>query len=174
VESRGAVTPLRGAERGWWRQPAWYAAAAALVLAVGLAVWNVSLRRDLDQRDTELSAQARTLTDVAAGKVVAFTVTEPNSGMSGVVVRPPNGPATLVLHGLNAPPDKTFQVWALEGNRPVSLGVFTPDASGFKVVTLDNDLHNVDAVAITLEPSPRGSLAPTSAPLLVAPVRDQT
>src|SRR5262245_25679144 len=54
VESRGTVTPLRRAGRSWWQQPGWYAAAAALVLAVGLAAWNVSLRRDLDQRDTEL------------------------------------------------------------------------------------------------------------------------
>ena len=154
----------------WWRQPAWGAVAAALVLALALGVWNVMLRRDLNETQQRLAAEQRALAVLAGeGRRFEFAATLPGAG--GIVLRPTSGPATLVVHGLPPATDTVYQVWALRGEQPASLGVFTPDEAGRRVVTLDENLSDVDAVAITVEPAPRGSRQPTRAPILVAPVR---
>ena len=171
------VPVIERRERAWWARPAWGVAAAAALVALAFGLWSVALRRDLDrtqerlaQAERQIAADEQALTALAfGGQEFRFATTLP--GAAGTVVRPRDGKALLVVQGLPRQADKTYQVWALRGDQPVSLGVFEPDESGRKVVALDHDLHNVDAVAITVEPGPRGSPLPTTQPFMVAPVR---
>ena len=168
---------IRRTDRAWWSRPAWGVAAAAVVLAAAFGIWSISLRRDLNRTEDRLAAAEQQIDAgeqalavvLGEGQEFRFAATLPGAG--GAVLRPSSGPATLVLQGLPHSPDKLYQVWALQGNQPVSLGVFNTDQSGHTVVTLDHDLQNVDAVAITLEPRPQGSRLPSGDPLLVAPLR---
>ena len=173
-------TPAHVTERrdpAWWARPAWGVAAAAALAALALGLWNVALRRDLDrseerlaQAERQIAADEQALTALAfGGQEFRFTTSPPS--VAGTVVRPAGGTAVLLVQGLPRTEDKIYQVWALRGDQPISLGVFEPDESGRKVVALDHDLQNVDAVAITLEPAPRGSPLPTSQPFMVAPLR---
>lgn len=150
--------------------PAWLAAAAVLLLAVGMGAWNIRLQRDLRARDDRLAAQERALAALAqGGQLTAFTVTGPGvGGARGTVLRPAQGQAVVALEGLARPPDgRVYQLWAMRGGQPVDLGTFTPGDDGRSVITLP-DLTGADAVAVTVEA--RRVAAPTSAPVLVAPL----
>jgi len=167
---------VRRTDKRWWRRPGWVAAAAAVVVAAALGLWALSLQRDLDStRDRLTTAEERlgveqwALAIVAAGGTqYPFSAAVPNA--AGRVLRPAAGTATLVVQGLTPTDGTTYQVWALRGGQPVSIGVFEVVDNGPIVVSLDHTLQDVDAVAITLEPGPRGSAAPTSSPVLVAPL----
>ena len=161
---------VRRGDRSWWQRPAWGAAAAALLLAAGMGAWNITLRRDLERTEQRLATEERAVALLAGeGRRVDLTARLPGAG--GTVLRGESGPAVLVVHGLPRTPDRTYQVWAIRGDQPISIGLFEPDESGRQVVTLDHDLRNVDAVAITLEPSPRGSRLPTTEPVMQASVQ---
>jgi hypothetical protein len=170
-------TPIRRPlPRAGWANAGWFATAAAVVVAAALGLWALSLRDDLDRTEERLAAaeqQLDTQRDALAaltgdGEEFRFRATLPGAG--GSVVRPEGGAAALILHGLPPVNAMTYQVWALRDGRPTSLGVFAPDPSGRTVVALNHDLRDVDVVAITLEPGPRGSPGPTSEPVLVAPL----
>lgn len=152
-----------------WQRSAWAAMAAALLLAAGMGMWNVSLRRDLTRSQRSVETNVRALDAVAAGRNVAFDSVQP--GASGVVLRPDAGSALLILTGLPTVSNQTYQVWALRDGTPISLGVFQPDHNGRRVFEIRSDLGDVDAVAITLEPGPRGSTLPTTSPILSAPLQ---
>jgi hypothetical protein len=177
--SAAPATPtiIRRTDRSWWAQPPWLLTVAAALLVAVLAGWNINLRVRLDDAEEQLASaqrqadlQAQALAAVAGrGQMIRFASSIP--GASGSVLRPEEGQATLVVDGLPLTPDKTYQVWAIRGDQPVSLGVFNPDDSGVKVFEIDHDLQDVDAVAITLEPAPSGSPLPTASPVLVAALR---
>lgn len=176
ISSLPTPLPQPPAQRAWWAGAGWAAAAAAVVVAAALGVWAISLRDDLDRTEERLtSAQQQLDTQQNAlaaltgdGEQYRFSGDLPGAG--GSVLRTQDGNVTLVVHGLPPIDDRIYQVWALKGGQPVSLGVFAPDESGRTVVPIDDDLQDADAVAITLEPGPRGSPGPTSDPLLVAPL----
>jgi anti-sigma-K factor RskA len=87
------------------------------------------------------------------------------------VLTPAQGNAAVVVQGLPRSGNQVYQIWALKDGRPTSLGVFNVDSDAPQVVPLGQDLQNVDAVAITLEPGPNGSPGPTTTPILAAPLR---
>jgi hypothetical protein len=175
-EERDSPTIIRRTERAWWARPSW-AAAAAVLIAAALALWNVSLQGELNDTEDRLASAERqvALQELAlaavAGRGQQVPLTSSLPGATGTVLRPDSGTATLVIEGLPQAQDRIYQVWAIQGDQPVSLGVFAPDDAGVKVFALDHDLHNVDAVAITLEPAPNGSARPTASPILIAPLR---
>ena len=77
----------------------------------------------------------------------------------------------LVLTASNLPappPGRTYQLWFVTAQAPVSAGLLKPDASG-RVTTLLNtpaDLPAPAALAVTLEPE-GGSVAPTGEKYLI-------
>lgn len=170
-----AIMPLpgRGATRRAWALPGWLAAAAVFAVAVGLGAWNVSLQRDLRDRDDELAAQQQALASLArGGQVVAFNVAPQLAGARGAVLRPAQGQPVVVLEGLRRPEGgAVYQLWAMQGGRPVDLGVFLPDEDGLSVIPLP-DLTGAEAVAVTVEP--RRVPQPTADPVLVAPFSSRT
>jgi anti-sigma-K factor RskA len=77
----------------------------------------------------------------------------------------PRDAMVITADGLPAlPADKIYQLWAIVGSTPISIGTFAPDASGHAqgVMSLPRDLARPDVVAVTLEPAP-GVPSPTGA-----------
>ncbi len=169
AEDRAAAAgvPLRPAAaaaraRHFWQQPGIWAAAAALLIAVGLGAWNVSLQRRLSDRDAASARQARALTALAsAARVVPLSG---SGGMQAAFAAAPDGTGSLVLASARpAPPGKVYQAWFIRpGQNPVSAGVFNDD--GVAVVPLQGSAAGAQTVAVTVEP-PGGSPQPTSQPI---------
>jgi anti-sigma-K factor RskA len=162
-----APVPLAAARRRRpWASPGIWAAAALLLLAVGLGVWNVSLRRDLDDKTNASNRQARALATLMAGAQVV-PVTGQN-GLRMLLVQNPDGSASLVLGNLPPPPaGKVYQAWFIRDGTPVGAGVFTAD--GGPVVPLQGSPAGAQLVAVTIEP-PGGSPQPTSDIIAKAPL----
>ncbi len=153
--------PAAARTRRFWQQPGIWAAAAALLIAVGLGAWNVSLQRRLSDRDATSARQARALTALASA--VRVVPLSGSGGMQAAFAAAPDGTGSLVLAGARpAPPGKVYQAWFIRAGQPVSAGVFNDD--GVAVVPLQGSAAGAQMVAVTVEP-PGGSLQPTSQPI---------
>lgn len=99
--------------------------------------------------------------------VAQVTITDPQIDASGSVrYLPDQGVILLDLERL--PPAEAgyvYQVWMIEGDTPISIGLFNPATSRFAAAGNPNDF---DALAITVEQGPLGSDLPTSDPVVVA------
>lgn len=150
------AAPSRRSNRSRWLSPALMAAAALLVVAVGLGIWNVGLQRRLDSRSTPRDQQA-VLTALASGAQVTPLTSE--NGIQAQLVRPAgNGTAYVVGTMPAPPPGKAYQAWLIHDGRPVGAGVFK--SSGFAIMPIRGDLNGAQLLAFTLEPE-QGSNAPT-------------
>ncbi len=68
-------------------------------------------------------------------------------------------------------PDRIYQLWLIGDNgKPLSAGVFAPESDGSKVVLVDRNLHGIKALAVTAEPAPNGSPAPSQTPQLTGSI----
>jgi anti-sigma-K factor RskA len=66
---------------------------------------------------------------------------------------------------------RVYELWLVPGKGdPVPAGVFVPDAAGAKVVLVDRSLAPYAVMAVTDEPAPDGSVAPTQQPQLYGSV----
>ena len=147
------------ARRLWW-QRTWSLAAAAVlaVLALGLGV-----------RDWAVSSRLASA-PVTFGLAPLAGATAQASGT--LVVLPRQNTATLVLRQLPPlPADRVYEVWLIKGNTPQPAGVFTPASDGSASVILKGSTTGYDVVAVTSEPGPQGSLAPTSPPFVGGPLK---
>jgi anti-sigma-K factor RskA len=142
---RPNVAPLRPR----WLYPVAAVAAVAACVAIGLAVWDVSLH---DQLST---ANRQALTRV------------PVSGVPGTLVVSPNGSAALLVSRIApAPAGKTYEAWILQGKKATSAGLFLArDGSAF--VPIEGKVPKGGRVAVTVEPA-GGSPQPTTTPLAVS------
>ncbi len=136
----------RPARVGWWPRFAAFAVPVLAVLVIGLVVWNVSLRGDLNSLTRNLQhAQA-----VPLGKV-------------GTVVTGPGGGATIYAKMAQAPAGKTYEAWVIHGKVAVPAGLF--QGGGTLTLKLTAAAKPGDVIAITIEPA-GGSTLPTTAPLV--------
>jgi anti-sigma-K factor RskA len=126
-------------------------AAVFALVALGLLVWNITLLAD-DGRPP--------------GTVETYAFSGP--GGSGEVIFVPHDNLVVVrLAGLaNLPAGRDYQVWAIEGGTPRSLGLLTVER-GIAVLAAIGVDRQIDAVAITVEPA-GGSPEPTTDPVLIA------
>ena len=139
------------------------AAAAALLLVAVLAgaliattIRLADVSSDLDQEREQLIA----LVEEQGG----ITLDDPAGESVGAMLPTQEGGIFLV-HGLeDAPDERTYQVWLIEGGQPTSAGTFDP-SDGVGTLETDRSLEGVEAVAVTVEPE-GGSPAPTSDPVL--------
>jgi anti-sigma-K factor RskA len=142
----------RARERGPRFSISWAVAAAFGVIALGLAVWNVSLLSDDD-----------------AGPVGPTEYAFAGTGGAGEVTRVPGSNLVVVeLRDLqNLAADQDYQVWAIAGGEPQSLGVLRVQ-DGVAILA-GEATGSIEAVAVTIEPA-GGSPLPTSDPILTAPL----
>jgi anti-sigma-K factor RskA len=169
--ARSAVTrpyAAQTARRGWldWLSPqvARPLAVAAVVAALVVGAWGVSLQSQLAQRDRALRAVASA---IAAGET-AFRV-EGDAGR-GYVVETPGQGAALVVANLGAlQADQLYELWLLDAaGTPVAVGTFRPEGSEIQVVEVERDLSGYTTFAVTVEAKRMD--APSGAPVMAGAI----
>jgi hypothetical protein len=170
----------------------WLATAASLALAAGLTLYTSQLRTRLamledELRDTRARADAAELRTVdaqrtAAGAQSAVAVlTAPDVARVDLAGQAPAPRASarafwsrsrgLVFTAANLPPipaGRTYQLWVVTAQAPLSAGLLTPDAQGSVSQTFSTppDIPQPIAMAVTIEPA-GGVPAPTGERYLI-------
>lgn len=138
-----------------------FAAAAALVIALGLGGWVVNLRHNQAQvASGALEAQL-----LAAPDLKVVTTPMKNGGVASFRYSRSLDKAMFVGEGLTAPEQgKAYQLWTIKGPAAVPDRLFAGGQA--QKAWLDGDIQDADGAAVTLEPS-GGSKTPT-APILAS------
>lgn len=156
--------------RGGMHVPA-LAAAVALLVLFGLAVWSLSLQRQLSdvkhqqslargQQPGFLSASQAALTLLASQHTVTSQLDPSQSAKaSGGVIWNPNEKKCVVLVQQLAPPpaNAEYHIWFTSGSNRWDGGALTPDGSGaaFKVIDMSRwDVGEGYHIAIVLQATP--------------------
>jgi anti-sigma-K factor RskA len=79
-----------------------------------------------------------------------------------------DGVALVDFRGMPALADaKVYELWLIpKGGNPEPVTVFVPDSNGAKMVLVNRSLAGYAVMAVTREPGPEGSPAPTQQPQL--------
>jgi len=150
----------------------WLAAAACLILALGLGSAYLRERAARDRASTALAARdslvATLLSPDAATAALAATGQAPSARLFWSPSQ--RRVVMAVFHLQPAPAGRTYQLWAIAQGKPVSLGTFNTAADGRVVstMTLPPGL-TFEVTAVTEEPA-GGSPQPTQTPFLVGKV----
>jgi len=183
-EPRVPATPSAPdrSRRSWWGALGWIAAAAVVLLAIGLLRQNSSLARDLASLRAKYGDQESKLQQ--ANEIVA-TLLDPESKRVELVAagsKPqPRGKAiyqrrnrSLIFFASNLPPlpaEKIYELWLFpaSGGAPIAAGLFKPDAHGSATVVNPPLPEGVEAknFAVTLEPESGSHEAPRGTPVIV-------
>jgi anti-sigma-K factor RskA len=179
------VAPERPA-RISWLNPGWLTATALLALTVGLGAYTAALRqrigglevqlRDaivrLDRSERGAEAATRALSSTQLRMAV---LTAPDLARVDLTGQAPAPRAAgrafwsrtrgLVFAASSLPPlpaGRTYQLWVVTANRPISAGLIRPDDNGSVTASFDTppDIPAPVAIAVTLEPD-GGVPAPT-------------
>lgn len=145
---------VRRRSLAWSRLAGWLAAAALFLTTLGLGVWNVTLRQELQalQPATPLSG------------VLLATADAPGA-QGSLAVRPGSG-ATLSVANLPPPQaGQVFEAWVIDPQGPHPAGTFVTTPDGHGLVGLSQPPRPGEVVAVTTEPSP-GRAAPSGKILL--------
>jgi anti-sigma-K factor RskA len=162
-DERSNVVPFP--RRRWAFPVAAAAAVAAGIAAVGLAFWAADLSQQLDDERAESETSAAALTALSqADDLIAL------EGANGVLaVDNDSGKAWLVLQGLDeAPAEKTYEAWVIEGETPVAAGLFSGGGDS-TVVELTAPVSEGAIVAVTVEAA-GGVDQPTQQPIITGEV----
>lgn len=149
------------AHRRWTRAAVALAASVALIVAVGWGVGNLLA----EPGPVTALAEIRAASD-------AQTAEGPSPGGGEAVLHWSEsvGKVVLVVDGLpDIPDDRTFELWYVRGETPISAGTFDVDGHTATAL-LAGALEPGDTVAVTVEAaggSPTG--APTTMPILAVP-----
>ncbi len=140
-----------------FRSPVWGWAAAACFALVALALWMGGGRGG----------------DLAGARVVELARTEAGAAelKARAICDPATGSAILLFENYRAPEGRVFELWALRGGTPASLGLLRADAAGRAEVRLHGlaEPGAIDGFAVSLEPAggaPKGG--PPTGPVVSA------
>jgi anti-sigma-K factor RskA len=149
-------------------------ASAALAIAAALAIFFGIEVHALDHRIGTLTTNIETSSTRAIATAAMLQpgsrqipLKEANGHQLGVIVLLPSGQGVMTALDMRAlPANQTYQLWAITGGTPVSLGLLgsRPGVTLFRV----ND-HGVFDLAVTVEPA-GGTPRPTHPPIAVASV----
>jgi len=136
----------------------WLPLAAAIVIAVGAALYVARLQRQMGELQARFD-QAQSTTAVLAAPDLA------RIDLQGQPVAPDararalwSRSRGLVFTAANLPPapaGKAYQVWVVTAQAPISAGLLTPDSNGVgtQYYMTPADIAPPVAVAVTLEPA---------------------
>jgi hypothetical protein len=148
--------PMRKPASFWSRATPWAAAAAILLLlSAGLLIWNLRLREQI--------------ATAPVAETIALAPTDAAPGAGGEVTYLPQD-RLFMLDVRDLPPlepDQVYEVWLIGGEGPVPAGTFDQPTDQHAIVA-DRELY--DTLAITAEPGPLGSEAPTGEIVATAPL----
>ncbi|HLI57322.1 MAG TPA: anti-sigma factor [Actinomycetota bacterium] len=155
----GAGTGRVPSRREWWQVPAAVLAAAVIVVLGGV---SISLSRQLNTSRQEVAHEQRFI--AALGAPVLTTVPMVAAGSDEkaagqLYVSASGNSAGLVVTGLPNPGSSVYQLWLIVNNVPSPVVAFRPDSSGDALVSVDANLSQMQAMAVTLEKQP-GNKAP--------------
>jgi anti-sigma-K factor RskA len=163
----------------------WLAAAAAVIVAIGLGQrWRgerdarvaaeqglASARAALDSTGLALAGRDSLIATLVAPDVQAVSVTGAGPSPSARYFLDRRARRVIIAASSLPPaaPGRTYQLWGIEtGKPPVSLGTFDTDASGRALASLPLPSGlNIAVTAVTDEPA-GGSPQPTTTPFLAA------
>jgi negative regulator of sigma E activity len=144
-----APEPIRKPASFWSRATPWAAAAAILLLlSAGLLIWNLRLREQIQQATSPVA------------ETIALAPTDAAPDARGEVTYLPQD-ELFMLDVRDLPPleaGQVYEVWLIGAEGPVPAGVFDQPTDQHAIVA-DRDLY--DTLAITTEPGPLGTEAPT-------------
>jgi anti-sigma-K factor RskA len=157
----------------------WLAAAASLVLALGIGYAYLRERATGERASASLAAARDSL---AVRDSLVATLLSPDAGTAALAATGQAPSARVfwspsrrrlvmaVFHLAPAPVGRTYQLWAIAHGKPVSIGIFNTTADGRVVaeMALPADLK-FELTAVTEEPA-GGSPQPTQQPFLVGKV----
>jgi anti-sigma-K factor RskA len=168
------VTPLRPARPPIafvWSWP-WAAVAAAIAL-VAAASWvttgklngqidhlksDLAAARDrialLESQSVEENRWVKVLTSPQARVAVLASTPDAQTTLEGrAIYDPGTHSAVVVLRNAFVPSGRDYQLWAIRGTTPASLGLVRPDKDGVAVVRLEDagDPASLGAFAVSLE-----------------------
>jgi anti-sigma factor RsiW len=139
--------------------PLWtkIAAALAVVLIGSLLAWNIALRNDESGDQGTVVGQLAPAPDA------------PDQATSGEVRYLPDDQVMLVeLHDLPALAEgEVYQLWLIRGDAVAPAGTFQPNPNDTTTVAVTGNPDLYDTLAVTREPGPIGSPAPTTKPFLL-------
>ena len=162
---RPAAPPDTRAKRPSYAAWAWAAAAAALAI-VAYVSWHASerlqsqvatTRAELDSLTRTLDSERRWngLLNSRDARLVALESTPADSaGLRGrVMYDPASRRAVVVLDHAAARPGSDYELWAIRGGTPVSLGLLRADPSGLVTVRIEDagPADTLQAFAVSLE-----------------------
>lgn len=176
--------------------PSWLATAALLAIAAGLSVYSLQLRsrittleselRDAilraDASNTQLAEVRRTAADAQSSVAVLTAPDTSRVELAGQTAAPQASGRVfwsrsrgLVFTASNLPAlpaGRTYQLWVVTTQAPVSAGLLKPDANGSVNVVFNppGNIPSATAMAVTIEPD-GGVPAPTGAMYLVGPAK---
>ncbi len=159
----------------------WLAAAAALLLAVGLG-WGYlrargdrdALRVQLAQAGDSMAQQQQVIATVLAPDVTTAALASKGQPPSARLFWNParNRVVISVFHLPPAPAGRTYQLWAIaRGKAPVSVGIFNTTSDGRLVAAMAVPPGLVFQVTAVTEEPAGGSPQPTQSPFLVGQVQ---
>lgn len=155
---------VAGVESRNWGWLAWAAASACLL--VGMSWFSLESHR----RNDELAAAHRVLDIVNSPETRAVSF---GAGPRGNVFVNPSRGVLLIANNLpRLEAGTTFEMWVIpKGGAPRPAGLFRPADDGTAIHVLPGavNLDTTGAIAVTVEPA-AGSSAPTTQPIIVAPV----
>lgn len=165
-----------------WGALGWVAAAALVLVAIGLLRQNSSLERDLASVNARLGDQQSKLRQA---NDILMTLIDPEAKKFELVSagsKPiPRGKAIyqrrnggLIFLASNLPPlprEKIYELWLFpaNGGAPIAAGLFKPDARGSATVVNPPLPEGVEAknFAVTLEPESGSHEAPRGTPVIM-------
>lgn len=163
------------AQRSWW--PGWLVATAMALALVYVGTRVTSQRERIDALQTQLSERD---SQIQNAKQILDFLDAPDmkhvdfgKGANGRVLVSPGQGVLLVVSDLPpAPAGRIYQMWLVpKAGAPRSAGLFQTltGGKGIRFQPGSFDLSQTAAVAVSLEPA-SGSPAPTTTPLIVAPL----
>jgi hypothetical protein len=142
----------------------WFAVGTVLVVLLGAQV--LLAQRQNAALSDELASRSRLIALLTSGSSVTVRLAGSASGSVRLVFDPKSRQGVLISDGIAAPnPGSVYQVWLLGGPAPESEAVFTVGSGGTAITEIGADFARYRAVAITVEPGPRGSPEPTATPI---------
>jgi anti-sigma-K factor RskA len=166
--------------------PSWLAVAALLAAAISAFLyWNATNRVKqqavtLAQKEAEISEMEQTLRkkdaeiswlrDPGVQLALLTGLTEASQARGKMIWHPVKHKGIFYVESLPPlVPNKSYQLWVIGAQGPVSAGVFAPDTRGAAVVTIsqiEGRLDGAPQFAVTVEPY-GGVKKPTTTPILL-------
>jgi anti-sigma-K factor RskA len=178
-----AVVAARAPERrSWWPTLGWIAAAAVVLVCIGLLRQNSNLRQSMASLEAQFADQGAkldqttqivaTLLDPEATKIELVAVGNKPQPRGKAIYQRRNRNLIFFASNLPAlPAEKIYELWLFpaNGGAPIAAGLFKPDARGSATIVNPPLPEGVAAknFVVTLEPETGSHESPRGTPVIV-------